>query len=797
MKKNILFFLAIIFYAIALPAQTIEGTLTGEVRDSVAGVAGATVFLVKDMKTQNIFAHAVCDADGRFSVTAPQGDYVLGVSSVGYKVHAQPVHIGEGTTSLDAIVLKENLQELQSVVVQGRPVKVRMQADGFTVDTREMRQRANDALDLMRLIPKVQVKGDQLKVIGKENVLVKIGNVLQRVPASEIGSVLKGFDAGLVDQVEVVTTPPLRYDPEGNTAMIVLHTSSVFKEYMGGVIGTEEMWGGKDNYRYGGYGSLYYNHKGLYAMIAPSLNFNGDRQLERQQYETATGSYKVNTPSTGEYDYLGIRGNLQYEYGSKDFIGLELGWNKKKYDNEFPSTELTTSTMAERRVENLNTYDSDEPRFSATAYWESTFGKRDNQAWAEVSYYNLDNDSKTGYDGKLNGSTSPFLSYTEDNDLNTSGLGLKNDYSFHLDDNGKYLLETGLTGSWSFTDNDRSHIETLSESTPLSQENSIRWDELIISPYISSTMKFGQWWLRMGLRYAGTKSKLEQKGKAASTTPDVSKYNNAWLPSLHLSFTPSRRHQLALTVNSSISRPKFADLNPFEWQVNENSFYRGNTELDPERYYATSLTYTFNSALTLKANLKRGLDLITGISSLQDDGRVVTQTENAQSSLAWGFEASYYFAKLSWMSAYVYGHYDRSRYTSGNPDLQAKVLGDEWGVGGYLDFTFNKNRTWTGYISGEYNGRKHTTASTIEPQYDLSVGTSCYLLNRRLAISLSGLNLLPAHYKGVSHRNGYDIHFNNKYNYPTLYVSVSYKFSNGKNKSNRSASGSSDIERRF
>ena len=67
----------------------------------------------------------------------------------------------------------------------------------------------------------------------------------------------------------MLTQPPLRYDPDGDAAMIILHTSSVFKEYIGGTIGTEEMIGGKDNFRYGGYGSLLYNHSGLFVSIAP------------------------------------------------------------------------------------------------------------------------------------------------------------------------------------------------------------------------------------------------------------------------------------------------------------------------------------------------------------------------------------------------------------------------------------------------------------------------------------------------------------------------------------------------
>ena len=116
---------------------------------------------------------------------------------------------------------------------------------GFSVDVKDIRERANDALDLLKLIPRVKVKGEELSVIGKKKVLVKIGNVLQRVDASELTSVLKGYTAGLIDKVEVVTQPPLRYDPDGDAAMIILHTSSVFKEYIGGTIGTEEMIGGQ------------------------------------------------------------------------------------------------------------------------------------------------------------------------------------------------------------------------------------------------------------------------------------------------------------------------------------------------------------------------------------------------------------------------------------------------------------------------------------------------------------------------------------------------------------------------
>lgn len=799
MNKILLTLATLLLWVAALSAQNNPGTISGEVRDSKGPLPGASVFLIKDLKTQEIVESTISGSDGKFTLSAPQGEYALGVSFLGYALHVQKVHITPGTKALEPITLQESFQELQTVVVQGKAIRVRTQADGYSVNVKELRNRTNDALDLLKLIPKVQVKGEQLSVIGKEKVLVKIGNVLQRVDAADIASVLKGYDAGLIDKVEVITQPPLRYDPDGNTAMIVLHTSSIFKEYMGGMIGSEEMWGSKENFRFGGYGSLLYNHRGLYASIAPSINFNGSEYLEQQAYQSGNRIYKVYTPSTGRFNYMGIRGNLQYDYGDKELVGLAFAWNQKKYNNQFFSKEsVSMPGAADRIVENQFGYRSAEPRFTATAYWETAFGERSHQVWTELSYVNLSNQSRTDYAGQMPSAPEPFLVFTEGNAINTSGLSLNNDYAFYFDSDHKYLLETGVKGSWSFTTNFRTHDDSKSVGTPIHQKNRIRWDELIVSPYVSSTLRFNkQWWMRVGVRYAGTQSILRQMDKGATSIPDVSTYNDAWLPTLHASYKPSSRHQITLTLNSGIVRPKFKDLNPFVWHINERTFYKGNTRLRPYQFYTSALGYTFRNALYIRGRVKRELGIITSVSTLLNDN-VYKQVENAQNSLFVGLEAGYYFDKLSWMTASIDGYYGRNKYTSNNPNLAAQALSNEWGVNGYMEFTFNKSRTWTGYISGDYTGRKHTTEAIIEPQYDLGMGMSYYLLKRRLALSIAGINLLSSSYKGVSPRDGYTITFNNRYNYPTLYFSISYKFSNGKDKSNsRVNRATQDLERRF
>lgn len=800
MNRISLLLLALLTCAGGLFAQDALSTVTGTVCDSVGTLDGASVFLIRDPETQEIVSHVVSDERGRFALQVPEGDYVFGVSFVGYRIYHRQIRVSSPTTDLGKILLRESAEVLQTVVVQGKPIRVRMLDNGFEVNVKEMRERANDALDLLRLIPQVHVRGDLLSVVGKERVIVKIGDVLQRMEPSEVSSALKGYDAGLIDRVEVVTHPPLRYDPDGNTAMIILHTSSVFREYMGGVIGTEEMYGqGEKNYRYGGYGTLMYSHKGLFTSVSPSLHRSGSSYIEQQTYRSGERQYSVETPSSGIYGYAGLRGVLQYSYGENKLLGLALSWNRKKYDNGFNGTEcVTIPGQRDQVIESVNTYDAKEPRLTGTAYWESAFGQRNHRVWVELSGVSLTNRSQMDFVGTDRTRGLPFTTYLEHNDINTSGVSLNNDYAFYLDDNHTNILEAGVKASMSATTNYRDHdSQTSGQPAAVTQENKVRWMELVLAPFVSTTLQMSDlWWVRGGVRYVGTDASLRQL-EPSSSAEDVSHYSGSWLPTLHITYSPGRSHKVSLRVNSAITQPKYQDLNPFVWQTNAHTFYRGNPRLRPQVSYSSALQYAFGGSFSISGVVENGRNMISAVSTVKGD-EVLTQVENAQNRLFLGLSASYYYDKLSWLSASLDGYYGRSKYTALSPLLPERTDGAEWGLNGFLSFNFNESRTWTGYVSGDYTGRTKTAVAIVKPQYSLDAGTSYSLLDRRLTLSLSGLNLFASGYRGESRREGYNIRFDNRYSYPTLYFSISYKFSNAKDSSSfRSQTATRDIERRF
>jgi len=780
--------------SVSVLAQSEQCKISGAIvdKDSLA-LPWASVFVTDS--AQQIICSGGCDEKGRFLLKVDKGNYIFGASSVGYELIARPMAVASDTV-LGSILLEESVEELQTVVVNGRITRVRPQRDGFSVDVSGLNANYNDAFDLLHCIPQLTIKGNEIGVAGKKNIILQIGKVVQRVDESELASILKGYDAKLIERVEVLRQPPLRYDRDGNTAMVILHTSSAFEKYFGGIVGTELMKGTHHNYRYGGYGTAMYNSRKLFFSVSPTYNSSGDYTRENVCYDYGQAQYEMLTPSQGDNTYRGIRSTLQWNYSAKGMAGVTGAVNKRSVDNAFTSYERTIpqGTLG-IDADNENDISFDTPKKSVTAYLEQNFGQRNHKVWLEASYYNYKETQQAGFVGTRTSDTMPYFTYSDDDLLKVNGVGMNNDYSLKLDGAGNYVMDFGLKYLQSRTRKKRSHEQWMdgdSDET-YQQSNDFRLDELCFAPYVSATMQLSaKAWSRIGLISDVTSRRHNNGDGWTSYSSFVT-----WLPSLHTTFKLSSAHQLSATFNSSVQQPKFGQLNPFTWRISQRSFMLGNTELRPEKHYKTRIGYTYRGSLQVAGALDFGSDIISDVTTINAEGDIITQPENAQSSRLCGLEASYWYDKIAWLTASVSANCGYSRYTSDNPLLASKMTGWEWGADGYLEFVFNKKRTFTGYVSGNYSGKQKTTVATIDPQYSMDLGLTCFLLNRRLTISIAGLSLISSPYKGRSERDGYTITFNNRYNYPTLYFSVSYKFFNANDKSVRKSMSASEVERRF
>src|SRR5205085_3520376 len=78
------------------------------------------------------------------------------------------------------------------------------------------------ALDVLEKSPGVTVnkQNNTIAVNGKNGVVVMINGKITYMPMEALVQLLAGISAGNIDKIELITTPPAKYDAEGNAGYI-------------------------------------------------------------------------------------------------------------------------------------------------------------------------------------------------------------------------------------------------------------------------------------------------------------------------------------------------------------------------------------------------------------------------------------------------------------------------------------------------------------------------------------------------------------------------------------------------
>lgn len=213
------------------PAR-VAGRLTGTVTNSRTGqaVAYASVAVLTEAGTP--VNGSVCGEDGQFVVPglAP-GTYTLRVSFLGYQDLARSgiiVPADGGIVALGTLPLLPAPQQLGEVVVTARKPLIEEKVDR-TVYNAEQDQttRGGDATDVLRRVPLLSVDLDgNVSVRGSQNIKVLINNKPSTITANSIADGLRQLPADQIKAVEVITSPPAKYDAEGSGGIINIITKT-------------------------------------------------------------------------------------------------------------------------------------------------------------------------------------------------------------------------------------------------------------------------------------------------------------------------------------------------------------------------------------------------------------------------------------------------------------------------------------------------------------------------------------------------------------------------------------------
>ena len=207
----------------AVPAAT--GSLTGAVLDSLKreAVPYATVVLLPPAPNDKPVTGVAADDKGHFALTklAP-GPARLRVSYVGYSTQTRAITITAGATEVGAFRLPVAGTALAEAVVIGTKPVVEVRPDRLIYNAdQDVTNAGGTAADVLRKAPLLAEDGEgNVKMRGSANFKVLVNNKPSSTLAQNLAEALKGIPAEQIQSVEIITTPPAKYDGEGTAGII-------------------------------------------------------------------------------------------------------------------------------------------------------------------------------------------------------------------------------------------------------------------------------------------------------------------------------------------------------------------------------------------------------------------------------------------------------------------------------------------------------------------------------------------------------------------------------------------------
>ena len=612
----------------AAPAATpaaapATGSLTGTVLDSLKRepVPYATVVLLPANGDSPITGVAADDA-GRFSLSKlPPGPFRLRVSYVGYAPQTRAVTVTTGATDAGSFHLPVAGTALAEAVVIGTKPVVEVRPDRLIYNAdQDLTNAGGTAADVLRKAPLLAVDGDgNVKMRGSGNFRVLVNNKPSPTLAHNLAEALKAIPAEQIKSVEVITTPPAKYDGEGTAGIINIVLKKGVSQGLNGRVS-------------GSVGSRNSN-------LNPSLNFKtrklgftsagstgswyGPSASERTRRGKTDGS-TLTQAGTGDYGGRWCYGTVGLDYDLSEHQSLSLAGSLNYFaGHNFNSTRNTFVAPAGSslftRVTN-STFSGFTGELTGTYTKTFVLPRRE---WSVLGQY-ARNDGTSGYDFDQFGNSAVALepgqaSYRERSRGRTPGIETTLQTDFTQPFGEKQTLETGLKSIWRRTGSVGSIDGLALGQSPdfvalPARATDFSYDQNVQAAYATYTAALGKkLTLSLGSRLERTALRADFR-TTGSEIPPRSYLNLLPNGSAQYAFNDSR--SLRLAYSRRITRPSIDFLNPYVDRSDAQNISFGNPALAPELTDSYELIFNTTGkagSLNVAASVRRTDKAIEGL----------------------------------------------------------------------------------------------------------------------------------------------------------------------------------------
>jgi outer membrane receptor protein involved in Fe transport len=763
MKK--IFTFIIIFLLIATfagHAQTTTGNIRGAVIDGNSKTIESSTITLLRSKDSSVVKMSVADKTGHFAFESiPQGKYLVSVSAVGHqKGYSETFEITPEKNSVDlkTIELVPQTKDLSGVTVTSRKPLIEQKIDRTIVNVDAAVSNVGaTALEVLEKSPGITIDKDgNISLKGKQGVQIYIDGRPSYLSGQDLVNLLKNMNANQLDQIEIMTNPPAKYDAAGNSGIINIKTKKTKQVGFNGstTIGYSQgkYWRTNEsinlNYRNGKFNAFmnYGFNKGYnYQELSIHRTYRKPDKTIDALFDQVAFLPRNNSSNNLKFglDYF-VDKKTTLGFVASGFINPEhqLNYNTsylKNPDNVIDSVVYSTSDTKDKWKNgslNLNfrhQFDSTGREITADLDY-SGYLSTNNQLFTNTSYN--PNGTKRGQTDLLG-----------DLPVDINIYSAKIDYTHPLKKNAK--LEAGIKSSYVNTDNAANYFNLVGVGwqTDYDKTNRFQYKENINAAYLNFSKQYNKLGVQAGLRFENTNYKGHQLGNIQKPDSAFNNNYNSLFPTVFLSYTISEKHQFGFSAGRRIDRPAYQDLNPFLFFLDNYTYESGNPFLKPQYTTNIEVSHTYKSFLTTTLNYSKTKNFFTETFE-QSDHATIVRNGNIGVRQNAGISVSAQLQPEKWWSASLYGNYNYNSFKGALYGELINIKASNVLFNVSNQFKFNKG--WSAELSGFYRTKGIEGQIAIEPLGQVSAGVSKQVLKGKGTVRLNirdmfNTNLVKGH----------------------------------------------------
>ena len=628
------------------------GVVYGTVIDSSTNspIPYASVSIINN-RSNTIMTGGITNEDGEFHIKEiALGRHKVVIEYIGYKKQElgpytfMPFGGNQTEYNLETISLSQTTLQMAGVDVEGeRPLFVQTaEKRVFNVEKNSLSTGGN-AIDALRQVPGVEVDpDDNVSLRGSSKVNLMIDGKPSSIAGGDVKSLLQSIPSANIADIEVMTNPGAKYDPEGMAGIINIVLKENKFAGLNGNINTGGDSQGGSNFS----GQVNYRTTSFNSFINLGMNdrkrISDGSSIRTMQFPGFNNTLDQASESNSGGPNLFVKTGFEYFIDPSQSLAVSTTISNGDRNSDGKTNNIDTGPGDKKFIRTTNG-NSDRGGFDINLNYDKKFKnpKQKLTSYARFSdglneglneYYSTDNGGSTFVDknGALNGQ-----------DGTSKGYDFKLDYSHPFSDDSK--LDVGFASK----SNDRGDeqeskiFDNASNRYVLDKafSNEFIYNETVHAAYIQYGGSIGFFGINAGGRY----EMVDMLSELKTTNEKFENPYSSFYPSLSVTFGAPQLLQIQTSYSKRVNRPRSRMLNPFTTRQDSKNIRTGNPFLKPEYTDSYELNFSRFSrglSLSLGGYYRHTTDKMQRHKEMRDDGVSIATYANLTDQKTKGIDYS-------------------------------------------------------------------------------------------------------------------------------------------------------------